>query len=117
MRIRILTAGAVTSALLLACMATAEPPPGMPATETPGGKARATFAVHCYDVGAGALNGKPGVVSVQRGFSGAREVDRVVYDPQAVSVMQLEAWLKAADTYIGTLENTLGPETKKEMTP
>jgi hypothetical protein len=68
------------------------------------GLAKATFAVHCYDVGAGALSGRPGVVSVARGWSGAREVDRVIYDPREVSLTQLETWLKQADTYVGTLE-------------
>ncbi len=94
------------TALLLACTATAEIPPGM---------AKATFAVHCYDVGVSALSGKPGVVSVERGWSGAREIDRVVYDPQVVSVMQLENWLKEADTYISTLETSMSKEPAKEM--
>jgi hypothetical protein len=92
--------------LLLACTATAEVPPGM---------AKATFVVHCYDVGVSALGGKPGVVSVERGWSGAREVDRVVYDPQVVSVMQLENWLKEADTYIMTLETIINENPAKEM--
>ncbi len=107
MRTTILTSGLLLSALLLACTATAEIPPGM---------AGATFTVHCYDVGASALDGKPGVISVQRGWSGAREVDRVVYDPQAVSIVQLENWLKEADTYIGTLNRTMATEPKKETT-
>lgn len=94
------------SLMLLACTATAEAPPGM---------AKATFVVHCYDVGAHALDGKPGVLSVERGWSGSREVDRVVYNPKEVSIMQLEAWLKAADTYVSTLEQTISAEPAKEM--
>jgi len=83
--------------------------------EAPAGMAKATFAVHCYDVGASALSGKPGVVSVERGWSGAREVDRVVYNPREVTLMQLEGWLKEADTYVGTLEHTPGASPEKEM--
>ncbi|PLY02997.1 MAG: hypothetical protein C0623_02865 [Desulfuromonas sp.] len=101
----ILITALLASTLLLVCMATAEVPSGL---------ARATFAVHCYDVGASALEGKPGVASDQRGWSGAREVDRVVYDPEAVSLDQLESWLKKTDTYIGTLKHSRPNEPKKE---
>ena len=106
MRTSPLTRGLLLSASLFVCSATAGPLPG---------KAGATFAVHCYDVGASALNGKPGVVSVERGWSGGREVDRVVYDPQAVSLTQLENWLKQSGTYIGTLEQSMQREPEKEM--
>ena len=81
--------------LVAAATVSAEPPPGM---------ARATFVVHCYDVGASALAGEPGVISVERGWSGAREVDRVVYDPQQVSLSRLESRLREAGTYVRTLE-------------
>jgi len=108
MRTLILTVGILTGALLLACAA---------APEIPAGMAGATFAVHCYDVGASALDGKPGVIAVQRGWSGGNEVDRVVYDPEAVSLLQLENWLKDADTYVGTLEQTMEAGTGKETTP
>jgi hypothetical protein len=74
------------------------------AAEMPADMAKATFAVHCYDVGANALAGKPGVISVERGWSGAREIDRVVFNPREVSLRQIEAWLKEADTYVSTLE-------------
>lgn len=77
--------------------------------------AQATFAVHCYDVGASALDGKPGVLAVERGWSGSREVDRVEYDPTKVSITQLENWLKAADTYISTLESPTDTMPAKEM--
>jgi hypothetical protein len=61
-----------------------------------------TFAVGCFDVGASALRGRPGVISVQKAWSGGREVDRVVFDPLKVSVPTMEEWLKDAGTYIGT---------------
>ncbi len=35
---------------------------------------------------------------------GRREVDRVVYDPDKVTLEQLEQWLRDADTFIRTLE-------------
>jgi hypothetical protein len=61
-----------------------------------------TFAVGCYDVGAAALQGQPGVISVEKGWRGGKEVDRVVYDPAQVSVPKMEERLKGAGTYIGT---------------
>ena len=106
MQTSLLITGLLLSALLLACTATADVPDGM---------AKATFAVHCYDVGVNALSGKPGVLSVQRGWSGTKEVDRVVYNPEEVTLMQLEDWLKEADTYISTLEHTLPAMPQKEM--
>jgi hypothetical protein len=92
--------------LLHVCTATAEAPPGM---------ANATFVVHCYDVGAHTLEDKPGVLAVERGWSGSREVDRVVYNPEEVSIIQLEAWLKASGTYVRTEEQATSTEPAKEM--
>ena len=71
------------------------------ATES-GDTERVTFAVGCYDVGASALEGRPGIISVQKGWHGGREVNRVVFDPQKTSVISMESWLKSANTYIGT---------------
>ncbi len=85
------------------------------ATEMPADMAKATFAVHCYDVGANALAGKPGVISVERGWSGAREVDRVVYNPREVSLRQIETWLKESDTYVSTLEAEADTMPAKKM--
>ena len=48
-------------------------------------------------------------------LSGAREVDRVVYDPQAVTLVQLENWLKDANTYVSTLSHSMSTEPVKEM--
>jgi len=61
-----------------------------------------TFAVGCYDVGASALQGQPGVISVEKGWHRGREVDRVVFDPAKTSVPAMEERLKGANTYIGT---------------
>ena len=92
--------------VLFAFKVTAEIPPGM---------ARATFVVHCYTAGFDALSGKRGVLSVDPGWSDAREVDRVIFNPQLVSVNQLENWLKEADTYLSTLEISMSTEPAKEM--
>ena len=62
-----------------------------------------TFAVGCYDVGAAALENHPGVLAVEKGWQGFREVDRVRYDPQQVKVEQMEEWLKQAETWRATL--------------
>jgi len=62
-----------------------------------------TFAVGCYDVGAAALEKRPGVLAVDKGWQGFREVNRVSYDPQLVKVEQMEQWLKQAETYRATL--------------
>jgi hypothetical protein len=90
---------------LFAFKVTAEIPPGM---------AKATFVVHCYTVGVNTLAGKPGVLSVEPGWSGAREVDRVIFNPQEVSINQLEDWLKEADTYVSTLETSTSASLAKE---
>lgn len=66
------------------------------------GGQEATFEVGCFDVGASALHGRLGVISVQKAWSGGREVDRVVFDPQKVNIPAMEEWLKDAGTYVGT---------------
>jgi len=71
---------------------------------------RATFVVHCYSVGVEALQGRPGVISVEPGWHRANEVDRVVYDPEKISRQQLETWLEESGTYIRTLETSTQPE-------
>jgi len=68
-----------------------------------GEKQQATFAVGCYDVGASALQNRPGVLHVDKGWQGFHEVNRVEYDPQLVNVKQLELWLKEAHTWSATL--------------
>ena len=66
------------------------------------GEAAATFTVGCFDVGASALRGRPGILSVEKGWHDGKEVNRVVFNPQKVSVPAMEAWLKSAGTYIGS---------------
>lgn len=88
-------------------------PAGCSSSEVPAGAASATFVVHCYDVGAAALEGRPGVLEVERGWHGLREVDRVLYDPRRVDVSQMEQWLKEADTYVSTIGDAI-PFKEKE---
>lgn len=78
---------------------------GCSAREIPAGAARATFVVHCYDVGAAALEGRQGVLDIERGWHGLREVDRVLYDPRRVDLPQMEQWLKEAGTYVRTIRD------------
>ena len=66
------------------------------------GEAAVTFTVGCFDVGASALQGRPGILSVQKGWHDGKEVNKVVFDPQKVSVPSMEAWLKSAGTFIGS---------------
>lgn len=72
--------------------------------EVPGGKSKATFVVHCYTVGEHALRGQPGVLSVAPGWSGPREVDRVVFDSDKITVKQMQEILRQAGTYRETIE-------------
>ena len=65
-------------------------------------EAAVTFTVGCFDVGASALQGRPGVLTVQKGWHDGKEVNRVVFDPQKVSVPSMETWLKSAGTFIGS---------------
>ena len=68
------------------------------------GRAKATFAVHCYTVGEHALRGQSGVLSVEPGWRDFREVDRVIFDPDKISVKQMEELLRRAGTYRETVE-------------
>jgi hypothetical protein len=69
------------------------------------GTATATFAVYCFDVGASALQGKKGVVSVGKGWLGSSEINTVVYFPDKVSVKRMEDWLRDSGTYRRTIAN------------
>ncbi len=78
-----------------------------------GEKKEVTFAVACFDVGAAVLQGRPGVISVSKGWHNGREVNRVLFSPQKTSIASMETWLKNANTYIGT-EPVLNSEHEKE---
>ncbi|MBU3936680.1 MAG: hypothetical protein KKD53_04040 [Proteobacteria bacterium] len=73
-----------------------------------------TFTVACYDVGVSTLKGRPGIISVQKGWKEGREINRVTFDPQLVSVQSMEKWLQEAGTYLGT-EPELNLSREKEQ--
>jgi hypothetical protein len=54
-------------------------------------------------VGVAAQDGRPGVISVRKGWYGLSEVNHVVYDPEQVTVEQLVGWLTESGTYIRTI--------------
>ena len=51
-----------------------------------------------------ALDGQPGVMHVTKGWRGFQEVNRVVYDPQQITLEQMQQKLKQAGTYRKTVE-------------
>ena len=67
-------------------------------------QAEATFVVNWYDVGVHALAGRAGVLSVERGWRGSSEINRVVYDPEKIDLEHMEKLLKKSRTYIRTVE-------------
>jgi hypothetical protein len=54
-------------------------------------------------VGKAALEGRRGILSVEKGWRNGREANRVVYDPSSTTVRDMEDRLKAAGTYRETL--------------
>jgi len=76
---------------------------------------KAVFAVRCYDVGAAALEGQPGVLSIDKGWHGSNEVNRVVYDPGKVTLKQIEQRLKESGTYIRTVSDSVKDSDQKAV--
>jgi len=64
--------------------------------------AKATFYVYWYDVGKSALEGLKGVKKVENGWHHLKEINRVYYDPAAITIGEMEAALKRVKTYQGT---------------
>ena len=62
----------------------------------------AVFFVKWYDVGQAALEGLDGIKTVKKGFHGFKEINTVYYDPAVITVEEMEATLKKAETYLGT---------------
>jgi len=63
-------------------------------------------------VGAAALEGQPGVLAVEKGWRSTTEVNRVVYNPEKVTVEQMEGWLRKAGTYLRTVREPAPPMQK-----
>ncbi len=55
-------------------------------------------------MGKAALEGLPGVLEVTSGFSGAREINTVAYDPAVISPDRMIEALKRAGTFLGVAE-------------
>ncbi|WP_291316885.1 hypothetical protein [Desulfuromonas sp.] len=51
---------------------------------------------------------------MQKGWRGASEVNRVVYDPRQVTVEQMEDWLRQSGTYIRTVPGAHPGDTNGE---
>ncbi len=66
-------------------------------------ESKVVFGVHCYDDGAKALRGMPGVIRIEKGFRSFREIDTVYYDPAVITVEKMENALKQAGTYRETI--------------
>jgi hypothetical protein len=59
-------------------------------------------------VGKAALEGLKGVKKAERGFRGFKEINTVYYNPDLMSIQEMETALDRAGTYRGTLEITSG---------
>jgi copper chaperone CopZ len=57
-------------------------------------------------VGKAALYGLEGVKSVQSGFKDRKEANTVIYDPEKITIEEMEKVLKKAGTYIGTKKSS-----------
>ena len=65
------------------------------------GVSKAGFFVAWYDVGQAALEGLNGVKQVKKDFRGFKETNTVYYDPNIITIKEMEAALKKAGTYLG----------------
>lgn len=54
-------------------------------------------------MGEAALEGRPGVIDVEKGWQGRSEINRVIFDNEKVDIDQLEDWIKASGTYLSTV--------------
>ena len=68
------------------------------------GVAKVVFYVAWYDVGKAALEGLRGVIRVENGFLGSKEINTVFYDPALITIKEMEEALKEAGTYQGTVQ-------------
>ena len=68
------------------------------------GTSEAIFYVKWFDVGKEALEGLKGVTRVAKGFRYFKEINTVYYDPSVITIEEMEAALKKAGTYVGTVK-------------
>jgi copper chaperone CopZ len=55
-------------------------------------------------VGKEALEGLKGVKMVEKGFRYMREINTVYYDPEAITIEEMEMALKKTGTYVETVK-------------
>ncbi len=67
------------------------------------GTSKVTFKVRCYDDGKAALQGLNGIRKVETGFHYIHETDTVYYDPNVITIKEMESALKKAGTYVETI--------------
>jgi hypothetical protein len=67
------------------------------------GAAKVVYVVHCYDEGHDSLKGLKGIRKVDKGFRNFREINTVYYDPNAITIEEMEKALKNAGTYRETI--------------
>jgi len=68
------------------------------------GTSKVIFIVKWYDVGKEALVGLKGVKKVEKGFRLLREINTVYYDPEVITIKEMEMALKKAGTYMETVK-------------
>ncbi len=64
---------------------------------------KVVFKVKCYDEGKAALQGLNGIRKVETGFHYLHETDTVYYDPNVITIKEMESALKKAGTYVETI--------------
>jgi len=67
------------------------------------GTAKVVFVVHCYDEGKDTLKVMKGILKIDRGFRHFREINTVYYDPNVITVEEMEKALKSVGTYKETI--------------
>ena len=66
-------------------------------------ESKVIFNVTWFDVGKAALEGLKGVTRVEKGVRYFKEINTVYYDPAVITMEEMEAALKKAGTYLGTV--------------
>jgi len=67
------------------------------------GTSKVVFKVKCYDEGKAALQGLHGIRKVETGVHYLHETDTVYYDPNVITIKEMESALKKAGTYVETI--------------
>ena len=68
------------------------------------GTSKVIFIVKWYDVGKEALEGLKGAKKVEKGFRYLREINTVYYDPEIITIEEMEMALKKTGTYVETVK-------------